>query len=228
MDAKSQKLMETIRTAVASSNPTYIDALISDAVASGHSAQVVRRTILDGLNTLRANLMSNGTSLPEFILCIDTANQGLKKLSELTGSQFDEAATVVIGVVEGDPHDLGKNIIAGVYRAFGYRVIDLGNQVTAQDFERAVEEYKPNILALSAMMSTTMSFMPEIIRTVRPKHPETLIMVGGAPLDRQFAELYGADGYAESAVTLLEETQTVLTKSRSTSVRLLSSRGTGS
>jgi methylmalonyl-CoA mutase cobalamin-binding domain/chain len=179
---------------------------------SGLSIKDVRHAICDGLNTLKRNFMSNHTSLPEFLLCIDAATQGLAKLSEFGDAGDKGALTIVIGVVEGDPHDLGKNIISGVYRAYGYRVVDLGVQVKAEEFERAVLENNAEILALSAMMSTTMGCMPDIIRAIRIKCPGTVIMVGGAPLDRQLAEKYGADGYAQSAVTVVEETERALEK----------------
>ncbi len=205
-------LMDNIKTAVAAYQVDETVRLTTRAMDAGLSVKEVRHAICEGLNTLRRKLMSNYTSLPEFLLCIDAATKGLAKLSEFGDTGAMAALTVVIGVVEGDPHDLGKSIISGVYKAFGYRVVDLGVQVKADEFERAVVENKADILALSAMMSTTMASMPDIIRTVRQMSPGTVIMVGGAPLDRQLAEKYGADGYAQSAITVLEETETALGK----------------
>ena len=215
MNKRENGLIEKIKAAVTAHLVDEVAKLTSNALDAGLPVNEVRRSILEGLNTIRRNLMSNHTSLPEFLLCIDAATQGLAKLVEFGDAGDKEALTIVIGVVEGDPHDLGKSIIAGVYRAYGYRVVDLGVQVRAEEFACAVLENKAQILALSAMMSTTMVCMPDIIRTVRQKCPETVIMVGGAPLDRQLAEKYGADGYAESAVTVLEETVTVLGKTSS-------------
>jgi methylmalonyl-CoA mutase cobalamin-binding domain/chain len=212
MDKRALGLMEKIKAAVVASQVDQTMALTTKAMDTGLPMRDVRHAILEGLNTLRRTLMSNRTSLPEFLLCIDAATQGLAKLSEFGDTVDKGALSVVIGVVEGDPHDLGKSIISGVYRACGYRVVDLGVQVRAEEFERAVLENKAEILALSAMMSTTMCYMPDIIRAVRQKSPKTVIMVGGAPLDRQLAENYGADGYAESAVTVLEETEATLGK----------------
>ena len=212
MSKEEVGLMDKIKAAVAAYQVDETVVLTTKAMDAGLSMKNVRHAILDGLNTLRRNLMSNHTSLPEFLLCIDAATQGLAKLTEFGDAGDKGALTIVIGVVEGDPHDLGKSIISGVYRACGYRVVDLGVQVSAEEFERAVLENKAEILALSAMMSTTMGYMPDIIRTVRQKSPKTVIMVGGAPLDRQLAEKYGADGYAESAVTILEETEAALEK----------------
>ncbi len=212
MSKREVGLMEKIKAAVAAYQVDETVALTTRAMDTGLSMKEVRHAILDGLNTLRKTLMSNHTSLPEFLLCIDAATQGLAKLSEFGDTGDKETMTVVIGVVEGDPHDLGKSIISGVYRACGYRVVDLGVQVKTVEFERAVVENKADILALSAMMSTTMACMPDIIRTIKQTCPETVIMVGGAPLDRQLAEKYGADGYAQSAITVLEETETALGK----------------
>ncbi len=212
MTKREVGLMEKIKAAVAAYQVDETVALTTRAMNTGLSMKDVRHAILNGLNTLRRTLMSNHTSLPEFLLCIDAATKGLAKLSEFGDTGDKGTFTVVIGVVEGDPHDLGKSIISGVYKACGYRVVDLGVQVKTEEFERAVVENKADILALSAMMSTTMVCMPDIIRTVRQRCPETVIMVGGAPLDRLLAQEYGADGYAESAVTVLEETQAALEK----------------
>jgi methylmalonyl-CoA mutase cobalamin-binding domain/chain len=214
MSKEEVGLMDKIKAAVAAYQVDETVVLTTRAMDSGLSIKDVRHAICDGLNTLKRNFMSNHTSLPEFLLCIDAATQGLAKLSEFTDAGDKGALTIVIGVVEGDPHDLGKNIISGVYRAYGYRVVDLGVQVKAEEFERAVLENNAEILALSAMMSTTMGCMPDIIRAIRIKCPGTVIMVGGAPLDRQLAEKYGADGYAQSAVTVVEETERALEKNQ--------------
>jgi len=212
MSKREVGLLDTIKTAVAAYQVDETVRLTTRAMDAGLSMKEVRHAIFEGLNTLRRKLMSNHTSLPEFLLCIDAATKGLAKLCEFGDTGDKAALTVVIGVVEGDPHDLGKSIISGVYRACGYRVVDLGVQVKTDEFERAVVDNKADILALSAMMSTTMVHMPYIIRTVRQRCPATVIMVGGAPLDRPLAQEYGADGYAKSAVTVLEETQAALEK----------------
>jgi methylmalonyl-CoA mutase cobalamin-binding domain/chain len=101
---------------------------------------------------------------------------------------------------------LGKNIIAGIYKACGYAVFDLGAQVSNAEFLRNVEEKEAQVLAVSAMMSTTMAAIPELIKKAKEIVPDTVIMVGGAPLDEVLAKKYGADGYAETAMTVIEET----------------------
>lgn len=213
MVIKEKDVLDDIRAAVAAGSRKETSEMTGSALKAGSQAEDIRDAILGGLNLVRRGLMSRSASIPEFLLCVDAASDGLAKLSEARIEMGREHPTIVIGVVEGDPHEMGKAIIAGIYRAFGFRVIDLGVQVPAEDFVKGVLQSGADILALSAMMSTTMVQMPDIISAVRQKSPQTLIMVGGAPLDRKLAEQYGADGYAESAVTVLEETQAVLEKS---------------
>lgn len=175
----------------------------------------IRSALLDGLNQVRKGLLSNRVSLPELLLSLDVVASGLDKLKDNAPEWQDQKPVVlVIGVVEGDPHDLGKNIIALIYKSYGYQVWDLGAQVSKEMFINAVREKKADVLALSAMMSTTMTSMPEIIKAVKTISPDTLVMVGGAPLDEPLALAYGADGYAPSAVTVLETTEKLLEKSR--------------
>jgi len=172
---------------------------------------MIEKTLLKGLDQVRKKLLSNESSLPELLISLDLTAAGLEVLKTQINTPEEKAsASIVIGVVEGDPHDLGKNIISLIYKSYGYRVMDLGVQVPKEKFLRAVEDEKPDMLALSAMMSTTMSLMPEIIKEIKPLSPGTRVMVGGAPLDEQLAKRYGADGYAQSAVTVIEQTRKIL------------------
>ncbi len=130
------------------------------------------------------------------------------------GGDEEENRTVVIGVVEGDTHDMGKNIVAAVLEASGYRVVDVGRDVPRDVFLSALEETRASILALSTMMSTPLENMREVIQWTRRLHPDVKILVGGAPLDERIAAALGADGYAESAVTAPEEASRLVAKTR--------------
>lgn len=212
MSDDSMSLLEDIRAAVKAHERESIAGFTAAACADGASSEDVRGALLAGLDDVRGRLMSNSASIPEFLLCIDTVTGGLHELSSVAKEDPAGGTTVVIGVVEGDPHDLGKSIIAGVYSACGYRVVDLGNQVPSGQFAKGVVENGAEVLALSAMMSTTMGEMPGIVNEVKERSPGTVVMLGGAPLDRELAMEYGADGYAESAVRVLEETEAALKK----------------
>jgi methylmalonyl-CoA mutase cobalamin-binding domain/chain len=219
---ESDSLLEELQTAVANHDGETLRATIDRAVEARVEPADMHRAIIRGLEQMRHTFMSNDTSLPDFLLCIDAVTEGLGRLSSLPGGPraVEEGIPLVIGVVEGDPHDMGKNIIAAVYRAYGYRVLDLGSQVPNEKFAASVVDHGAEVLALSAMMSTTVVAMRDIIRDVKARSPDTVVMVGGAPLDETLARSYGADGYAETAVTVLEETKLAIEKAaKGSSVR---------
>lgn len=204
-------LLKKLETAVWKHSDEMMDESLDVALNAGIPSVDIRGAIMRGLEQVRHKLMSNA-SIPDFLLCIDTVTEGLNRLSSLQeGDKAKEGdIPLVIGVVKGDPHDLGKNIIAAIYRTYGYRVFDLGRDVSREVFVKNVQENSARILALSAMMSTTMTAMRDIIQEVKAKSPDTVVMVGGAPLDETLAKSYGADGYAETAVTVLEETEATI------------------
>ena len=170
----------------------------------------IRCALIQGVETLRHRLMSSDFGMPNFLLSIDSVLDGLDMLSGMEDAGSMPDTPIVIGVVKGDPHDLGKNIIAGIYRAYGYRVIDLGRDVSLEAFMQGVALNKAKILGISAMMSTTMPAMKDIIRDVKAAYPDTKVIVGGAPLNEVLARSYGADAYVESAGSVIEQTLAVL------------------
>ena len=128
---ESNSLLEQLQTAVSRHDREMMRVTMDRALDTRVEAADVNRAILLGLEQVRHRFMSNDTSLPDFLLCIDTVTDGLKRLSSAEGGHraVENDGSIVIGVVEGDPHELGKNIIAAIYRAYGYRVFDLGCQV---------------------------------------------------------------------------------------------------
>jgi len=205
-------LLKNLETALWKHNGEMMGETLGAALNAGVSPIDIRHALIQGLEQVRHQLMSNDTSIPDFLLCIDTMTAGLNRLS--TPEEGDKAneseIPLVIGVVEGDPHDLGKNIIAAIYRNCGYRVFDLGRDVSKERFVKSAQENRARVLALSAMMSTTAVIMRDIIQEVKAESPDTVVIVGGAPLDETLARSYGADGYAETAVTILEETEAAI------------------
>ncbi len=220
---ESNALLKKLETAVSEHRDEVMADALDAALDAGAPSADVRHAIMQGLENVRHRLMSNDFSIPDFLICIDTATGGLDRLSSLRKDDRagEEDISLVIGVVEGDPHDMGKNIIAAVYRTRGYHVFDLGREVSKDTFVRSVQETGAKVLALSAMMSTTMTGMRDIIQEVRVKSPDTVVIVGGAPMDEKLAASYGADGYAESAVNVLEETEAAVKKCSSEVLRNL-------
>jgi len=144
--------------------------------------------------------------IPEMLQAAQTAQQGLDILKPLlTETSSRSAGTVVIGTVKGDLHDIGKSLVKMMLKGAGFQVVDLGVDVPVERFARAVEENRADILALSALLTTTMPAMGEAVAAFRGNGSRVKVMVGGAPVTEAFAERIGADGYAgdaSQAVTL--------------------------
>ena len=153
-----------------------------------------------GMEKARLNIKDGFISIPELLLSIDTFRAGTAITGNMRKTDETNKGVVVIGVVEGDPHDLGKNIVAALFEAHRFDVHDLGKNVSADRFLDAVKEKKADILALSTMMSTPIEHMHQIIQWSRRLCRNTKIMVGGAAIDENIAGKIGADGYSETAV----------------------------
>jgi len=205
-------LLKRLEESVTKHDDDMMHQAINDALNVGMQLFDIRRFLMLGLEKVRHKLGSNDASIPDFLLCVDTMTEGLDRLAFLEKKHKAEQGGIplIIGVVEGDPHDLGKNIIAAIYRTAMYQVFDLGCDVPNKTFIESVMKNEARVLALSAMMSTTTIAIPEIIREVKTKSPDTIIMVGGAFLEENLARSFGADGYAENAVTVLEETEAAI------------------
>jgi dimethylamine corrinoid protein len=205
-----ESFLQRLKRSVAELDALALKETMGAAIAAGVPEQDLRSVLFQELERQRRRMMSDEVPLPRFLICLDLVYDGLGMISSSRPGEAGEGMRLVIGVVEGDPHDLGKNIISKVYAASGYQVRDLGREVLPDSFLEALEDHHAQVLALSAMMSTTMAQMPEIIRRVKDRFPSMVVMVGGAPLNADLARTFGADGYADSAMTLLEETEAAI------------------
>jgi 5-methyltetrahydrofolate--homocysteine methyltransferase len=140
--------------------------------------------------------------IPEVLLAARAMNEGLLLLEpHLAGQTTEPGHRVLIGTVHGDMHDIGKNMVAIMLRGVGFEVQDIGVNIPAEDFVREVEESQPDILGLSAILTTTMPEMRKVIEALEAKglRDRVKILVGGAPLNQKFADDIRADGYARDA-----------------------------
>jgi corrinoid protein of di/trimethylamine methyltransferase len=139
--------------------------------------------------------------VPEVVVCADTLYAGLNILKPAMPKDVKAKGRIVIGVVAGDTHDIGKNIVAMMLEADGFEIIDLGRNVPLPEFGRKALELDADIIALSSLMTTTMMGMQSVVEDVKEKFPDKkrYVMVGGAPLSQAFAQRIGADGYAPDA-----------------------------
>jgi corrinoid protein of di/trimethylamine methyltransferase len=145
--------------------------------------------------------------VPEILMCADALYIGLDILKPhlKKDSASGVKGQVVIGTVQGDVHDIGKNLIKMMFDVAGFTVHDLGRDVPLEKFAEEQLRTDSEIVALSAMMTTTMMGMKKVIAMIKEKNPDVAIMLGGAPVTKDVANLFGADGYAESAGNAVQE-----------------------
>jgi corrinoid protein of di/trimethylamine methyltransferase len=146
--------------------------------------------------------------VPELLMAADALYAGLDILKpQIKVEDLDQRVKgqVVIGTVQGDVHDIGKNLIKMMFEVAGFTVHDLGRDVPLEKFAEEQMRTDSEIVALSAMMTTTMMGMKKVVQMIKEKNPDVRIMLGGAPVTSDVAQLFGADGYAESAGNAVQE-----------------------
>ena len=144
--------------------------------------------------------------VPEILMSADALYVGLDVLRPLLSKETAAGrGQVVIGTVQGDVHDIGKNLIKMMFDVAGWQVHDLGRDVPLEQFVEEQLRTDSQIVAMSAMMTTTMMGMKKVIEMIKEKNPDVAIMLGGAPVTKDTADLFGADGYAESAGNAVSE-----------------------
>ena len=146
--------------------------------------------------------------VPELLMCADALYAGLNILKPAIDASKREAqakGSIVLGVVEGDVHDIGKNLVKMMFEAAGWNVYDLGKDVPLDKFVDELVKTNSDIVGISAMLTTSMLAMPVVIKKLREKNPNVRILLGGAPISADIVEKYGADSYAKSASTAVDE-----------------------
>jgi methanogenic corrinoid protein MtbC1 len=153
--------------------------------------------------------------VPELLLCSDALYAALDILRpHIKAEETEVKGKIVIGVVEGDIHDIGKNLVKTMFDAAGWTVYDLGNDVNIGKFAEEQQRTNSDVVALSALMTTSMLAMPKIIEMVKARDPNVAVLVGGAPITKEIARSYGADGYADNATEAVQEAARTLSKIR--------------
>jgi len=176
-----------------------VERLLERGILAG---DILQRGLIRAMESIGARFKRGEVFIPEVLLSARAMNQALKVLEpHLAGERVQQGGRVLIGTVKGDLHDIGKNMVATMLRGVGFEVRDLGINVSSEQFVREVESYKPQILGLSALLTTTMPEMAKVIQALEAKGLRNLVkvMVGGAPVNQKFARDIGADGYAQDA-----------------------------
>lgn len=180
-------------------------------IADGHPAlEGIMDGLVAGMNTVGQLFKDQEYFVPEVLLCAESMNAGLDILKPHLTATGEKAGKVVIGTIQGDIHDLGKNLVSMMLEVGGFEVIDLGNNVEFQTYVDAAIEHKADIVAVSAMMTTTMMGIKKLLPMLRAACPEAKVLIGGAPVTGAVVKMFGADGYTASAVDIAAEARRVL------------------
>jgi 5-methyltetrahydrofolate--homocysteine methyltransferase len=168
---------------------------------------IINNFIIPALNTVGEGFGKKTLFLPQLLMAADAAKAAfdeLKKQMQAGGTESSARGdTIVLAVVKGDIHDIGKNIVKVLWENYGYHVVDLGKDVPAESVVEAVEKHQAKLVGLTALMTTTVAAMEETISALRDA-TDTKILVGGAVMTQEYADTIGADGYAPDAVAAVD------------------------
>jgi 5-methyltetrahydrofolate--homocysteine methyltransferase len=206
------QILNEISLALQGGNAKSVKELVEKAIEEKISAQdILEQGLLSGMDVVATKFKANDMFVPEVLLSARAMNAGSALLKPLLAEGGVKAAgKAIIGTVKGDLHDIGKNLVTMMFEGKGLEVIDLGVDVPPERFVSVYEEEKPDIVAISALLTTTMGEMKNTVEALNAAGAKTAIMVGGAPVTEQFGQSIGADYYADDAAGAAELAKSVI------------------
>ena len=184
-------------------------SVVKEALDQGTDPEkLVYENMVPAMDEVGRRFENNEYFVPELLISARAMKAALGIIQPLLVSKGAKpAGSVVIGTVAGDLHDIGKNLVAAIMEGGGFRIHDLGVDVTVEEFLAAVKEHQPDIVAMSALLTTTMSVMKNVVEALKQNglRDGTKVLIGGAPVTQQFAEEIGADGYSDNAAGAVRE-----------------------
>lgn len=174
---------------------------------------IINQGLVKGMNEAGRLFEENEYFVPELLLCSDAMYAGLKVITpHIKKEETHVVGKIVIGVVEGDTHDIGKNLVKVLLQAAGFEIIDLGRNVPAREFVNKAKQEDADLICLSTLMTTTMSEMEKVIKILKEEkmRDKIKVLVGGGPISESFARSIGADGYGENAAMAVRLAKKVL------------------
>lgn len=174
---------------------------VQESLDNGKTPQdIIDESMIPAMEAIGQEFEAGRVFVPNLLLSARAMKSALDILKPLMlAGQTTTIGTVVIGTVKGDLHDIGKNLVASMLEGRGFKVINLGTDVSKERFIEAAKENNADIICLSALLTTTMDYMKEVVDAVKADGLNVKVMVGGAPLNQEFADGIGADGYSSNA-----------------------------
>jgi len=179
--------------------------------------KVLNEALVAGMAIVGVDFRDGILFVPEVLSAANAMKGGMEILRPLLAETGAESiGKMVIGTVKGDIHDIGKNLVAMMMEGAGFEVIDIGINIPVEEYIEALEEHKPDILGMSALLTTTMPYMKVVIDTMKEKgiRDDYIVLVGGAPLNEEFGEAVGADGYCRDAAVAVDMAKEMVAQRR--------------
>jgi methylmalonyl-CoA mutase cobalamin-binding domain/chain len=205
----------SLRGALLAGDDAILEAEVRTLLGRDRAARsILNDGLLPAMERVGQLFREGEVFVPEVLLAARAMNAGLRLLEPalLADGGVQTVARVLIGTVAGDMHDIGKNLVGIMLRGVGFEVCDLGTNVSPEEFVRQVERQRPDIVGISALLTTTMPMMPKVIGALSDAGARTSVkvIVGGAPINQKFADDIGADGYAEDAGAAVDLTRALV------------------
>ena len=203
------ELLSTIAQGVQDGDDKKVVALVGKALAGGTPAlDIMEKGMVPGIQALGQLFKDGQAYLPEILISCRAMNRGVELLKpQLAKVAMPNKGKVVIGTVEGDMHDIGKNLVKLMLESNGFQVEDLGADITPDVFVSAVQDTGADIVAMSALLTMTMVEMPGVIKALEEAglKNKVKVLIGGAPITREYADQIGAEGFADDCASAVDE-----------------------
>jgi len=206
--------LSSISEALIKGDANKVKKLAEAALKKGvKPIDIINKGLISGMSVVGEKFKKNEFYVPELLIAARAMHAGMDMVKPLLSkSEIAAADKVVIGTVKGDLHDIGKNLVSMMLEGGGFKVIDTGIDVSPEKFTQAIKESKAPILALSALLTTTMTSMKDTIQALKKAglRKDVKVMVGGAPLTQKYADEIGADGYAPDASSAVDKAKELM------------------
>jgi 5-methyltetrahydrofolate--homocysteine methyltransferase len=208
--------VEDFYAAISQGKIEDLKGLIQGAIELGESPEAILKDgLILAMNEIGIQFKNNEIYIPEVLIAARAMHAGIALLKPLLSkSTTSQAVKIIVGTVKGDLHDIGKNLVVMMLQGGGFEVVDIGIDVSAAQFIEAIKMHRPQLVGMSALLTTTMMEMENTIKAIRLSglNKQVKVMIGGAPVTEQFAKDIKADGYANDAAAAVDLAKSLLAR----------------
>ncbi|WP_088227273.1 corrinoid protein [Desulfosporosinus sp. FKB] len=197
---------ESLAQSVIAGREAQVKEQVQEMINAGADPlDVINQGLIAGMNIVGPRFKAGDMFVPEVLMSAKAMSAGIALVKPLmTDKELPSMGTIVLGTVKGDLHDIGKNLVGMLLESGGFRVVNLGIDIAPEAFVLAVKEYKADIVAMSALLTTTMLGMKDTIELIKEEGLNVKCIIGGAPVSKDYADKIGADGFAPDAASAVD------------------------